>query len=367
MICSLNGTYRFSWQTTDCLTDFHFPAYDDSGWDNLDVPSMWQYHGYSKPQYPNVQYPIPFNPPYVSCENPVGYYRRTFTAHRAPRSILYFGGVDNAYFVYLNDTYVGFSKGSRLPAEYDVTDLVQDGENLLCVKVFTYSDATYLENQDMLLASGIFRDVLLVQTPAVSVWDYEIRTEGDTLSLVVTLWDGNYSGYTLQVEADSQMKEQSASKQMHFSFTISDAKRWNAETPYLYPVYLTLLRDGEVMEVHSKRVGFVKTALDGYRLLVNGSPVTLKGICRHEHDPQNGRAITVERIERELRLIKEHNLNAIRCAHYPNHPAFYEIASELGIYVMNEGDLETHGCEVTGDQGFLSKQSGWLKAYMNRT
>lgn len=367
MICSLNGTYRFSWQTTDCLTDFYFPAYDDSGWDNLDVPSMWQYHGYSKPQYPNVQYPIPFNPPYVSCENPVGYYRRTFTAHRAPRSILYFGGVDNAYFVYLNGTYVGFSKGSRLPAEYDVTDLVQEGENLLCVKVFTYSDATYLENQDMLLASGIFRDVLLVQTPAVSVWDYEIRTEGDTLSLVVTLWDGNYSGYTLQVEADSQMKEQSASKQMHFSFTISDAKRWNAETPYLYPVYLTLLRNGEVMEVHSKRVGFVKTALDGNRLLVNGSPVTLKGICRHEHDPQNGRAITVERIERELRLIKEHNLNAIRCAHYPNHPAFYEIASELGIYVMNEGDLETHGCEVTGDQGFLSKQSGWLKAYMNRT
>ena len=367
MFHSLNGTYRFSWQRSDCLRDFFTPAYDDSGWDTLEVPSMWQYHGYSKPQYPNVQYPIPFNPPYISCENPVGYYRRIFNARKAPHSILYFGGVDNAYFVYLNGEYVGFSKGSRLPAEYDVTELLRDGENLLCVKVFTYSDATYLENQDMLLASGIFRDVILVQTPEVSVWDYEIHTEENTLSIDVTLWDGDYSGYTLRAETDSRIQELTADKHMHFSLTIPNAKRWNAETPHLYPVYLTLLRNGETVEVHSKKVGFVKTTIAGNRLLVNGAPITIKGICRHEHDPQNGRAITVGQIEQELRLIKEYNLNAIRCAHYPNHPAFYEIASELGIYVMNEGDLETHGCEVVGDQGYLSKQDRWLAAYMNRT
>jgi len=139
------------------------------------------------------------------------------------------------------------------------------------------------------------------------------------------------------------------------------------KTPDLYSVYFALQKNGATLEVHSKKVGFVKTTVEGSRLLVNGAQITLKGICRHEHDPKNGHAITVDRIDKELRLIKDHNLNAIRCAHYPNHPAFYEIASELGIYVMNEGDLETHGCEITGDQGFLSKQDDWLPAYENRT
>lgn len=364
---SLNGEYRFCWQTEDCIPEFYQPGFDDTGWDLLPVPSMWQYHGYGKPTYPNVEYPIPFNPPYVSCENPVGYYRKKFTASKAARTVLYFGGVDNAYFVWLNGEFVGFSKGSRLPAEYDVTSFLREGENLLCVKVFTYSDATYLENQDMLLASGIFRDVMLVQLPEVSVWDYHIRTEEDCIITDVSLWEGQYAGYTVSVEAAGQKQSCEAMGQMQFVFTVPDARLWNAETPNLYPVYITIERDGEMVEIHSKKIGFVHTEIQGNRLLVNGSPITLKGICRHEHDPANGRAITVERIRRELQLIKDHNLNAIRCAHYPNHPAFYEIASELGIYVMDEGDLETHGCEVTGDQGFLSKQKLWLDAYMNRT
>lgn len=366
-LLSLNGAYRFCWQPEDTIPEFYKPDFDDVEWDTLEVPSMWQYHGYSKPVYPNVQYPIPFNPPYVSCPNPVGYYRKRFTAHTAPKSVLYFGGVDNAYFVWLNGTFVGFSKGSRLPAEYDVTSLLQEGENLLCVKVFTYSDATYLENQDMLLANGIFRDVMLMQIPEVSVWDYHIRTEENRILVDVDLWDGQYDGYTVSVEAAGQKQTGEAAGHTQFVFTVPDVRLWNAETPYLYPVYITVARDGIPVEIHSKKIGFVHTEIQGNRLLVNGKPITLKGICRHEHDPANGRAITVDRIARELRLIKDHNLNAIRCAHYPNHPAFYEIASELGIYVMDEGDLETHGCEVTGDQGFLSKQKLWLDAYMNRT
>lgn len=389
----LNGTFRFSYQQEDCLEDFAELTYDDSQWDTIDVPSMWQYRGYSKPLYPNVEYPIPFNPPYVCCVNPVGYYRRKFTAKKSGRSILYFGGVDNAYFVYLNGAYVGFSKGSRLPAEYDVTALLLDGENLLCVKVFTYSDATYLENQDMLLASGIFRDVILIQTGKVSLWDYELYTEGNTIHAHVTCisqstnndprpigtqtqYCGNsahsgdvtlqYEGYTLRIEMNGQTFEQPAAEKLHFAITVQNAKPWNAETPNLYPIYISLLRNGEVLEVHSKKIGFRQVRTEGNRLLLNESPITLKGICRHEHDPKNGRAITVELIEKELRLIKDHNFNAIRCAHYPNNPAFYEIASELGIYVMNENDLETHGAQVTGDMGFLSKHPDWLKAYMNR-
>jgi len=366
-ILSLNGAYRFSYQTEDCIEDFQNPGYNDNDWDIIDVPSMWQYRGYGKPQYPNVDYPIPFNPPYVSCENPVGYYRKVFTAKKSVKTILYFGGVDNAYFVYLNGEYVGFSKGSRLPAEYDVTELLNDGENLLCVKVFTYSDGTYLENQDMLLASGIFRDVMLMQTQSTSVWDYEIRTDENKIDVKVTVCGGNYDGCTVCVEADGQTVEREAGETMDFSFGIENPRLWNAETPNLYTVYITLRRGEEILEMHSKKVGMREVRTEGNKLLVNGQPITLKGINRHEHDPKNGRAISAALIEKELKLLKEYNLNSIRCAHYPNHPAFYEIATELGIYVMDENDLETHGCNVTGDQGFLSKLPRWLKAYKNRT
>ena len=363
----LSGDFRFVYKDSDCLEDFYREDYSDADWDILPVPSMWQYHGYGKPAYPNVEYPIPFNPPFVCCENPVGYYRKAFNASKSKRTILHFAGVDNAYEVYLNGTYVGFSKGSRLPAEYDVSGLLRDGENLLCVKVFTYSDATYLENQDMLLANGIFRDVMLFHLDAVCVWDYYLRTKGDEIHLDVTLEGEDLVDHTLCVEVGSQQITLSAEKQMHFVFPIQDPLRWNAETPHLYNVVMTLKKGQQCLEVHSKKIGFMESRIEGNRLLVNGMPITLKGINRHEHDPGNGRAITVDRIEKELALIKNHNMNAIRCAHYPNHPAFYEIASELGLYVMDEGDLETHGCDVTGDQGYLSKQEEWLPAYMNRT
>jgi len=367
LIQSLNGDFRFAYHASDSVSDFYLTSYDDSDWDIIDVPSMWQYRGYAKPLYPNVEYPIPFDPPYVACANPVGYYRKKFTARKCGHSILYFGGVDNVYFVYLNGEYVGASKGSRLPAEYDVTDKLTDGENLLCVKVFTYSDATYLENQDMLLASGIFRDVYLINTGKTYVFDYHIRTKGDTVIMDVMLEGDDLSGCTVTAEVDGQVREISADRTMQFIFDINDPVRWNAETPNLYDTYITLKCNGKVCEIHSKKIGFMESRVEGNKLLVNGQQITLKGICRHEHDPKNGRAITVERIERELKLIKDFNMNAVRCAHYPNNPAFYEIASEFGIYVMNEGDIETHGCEVVGDQGFLSKQPGWCDAFLNRT
>jgi beta-galactosidase/beta-glucuronidase len=170
----------------------------------------------------------------------VGYYRRRFTATKAARSILYFGGVDSIYFVWLNGAYVGFAKGSRLPAEYDVTDLLTDGENLLCVKVFTYCDGTYLENQDMLLASGIFRDVLLVQTEQLSVWDYEIITQENEVTVKVTLWDADYTDAAVSVELDGQTLTKPADKVVEFSVTVEDPHYWNAETPNLYPLYITL-------------------------------------------------------------------------------------------------------------------------------
>lgn len=366
LITSLNGDYKFCYRESDDIKSFEKQDYNDSKWDTLAVPSMWQYHGYSLPLYPNVEYPIPFDPPYVGNTNPVGYYRKKFTASKGGKKILYFGGVDCAFFVYLNGEYVGFSKGSRLPAEFDVTKLICDGENLLCVKVFTYSDGTYLENQDMLLASGIFRDVFLYNLEDVFVWDYSIRTQTDCVYIDITLNGEDLSTAELCLELDGQKIVSNANCSNSFAFTIDDPTLWNAEEPFTYELKITLTKDGNLLEMHTKRFGFAEFCVKGNKLLLNGQQITLKGINRHEHDPKNGRAITVERIEKELKIIKEHNMNAIRCAHYPNNPAFYEFATELGIYVMSEADIETHGAAVIGDIGYFSKSPEWYPSYIDR-
>lgn len=367
LIQSLNGDYRFCYQSEDCLEDFYRESYDDANWDTIDVPSMWQYRGYGKSVYTNVEYPIPFNPPYVCCENPVGYYRRRFmVTEPAGRTILHFAGVDNAFYVYVNGEYVGLSKGSRLPAEFDVTSLIHKGENLLAVKVFTYSDATYLENQDMLMASGIFRDVYLLQVGRVNVWDYRVTTDLKGFDVKVSLEYHEEPGYTVRMILDDQSVCLKAGETVNHRFDVESPKLWNAEEPNLYDLTLELLYEGEPVEIHSKRVGMMHTYVKDDHFYVNGTPVYIKGVNRHEYDCKNGRAISVELIEKELRMIKENNLNAIRCSHYTNHPAFYEIASEIGLYVMDEADLETHGCGVTGDQGYLSKNPEWYPAYLDR-
>ena len=363
----LNGTWRFLYRPADSAADFYREDYGDGGWDTIDVPSMWQYRGYGKCSYPNVQYPIPFNPPYICCENPVGYYRRIFTVQRpAARTVLHFGGVDNAFFAYLNGEFVGFSKGSRLPGEFDVTDKIRDGENTLAVKVFTYSDATYLENQDMLMANGIFRDVYLIETGEVSLWDFRVRASKEEIRVEAALDYHGESGWEIEFSLGGRKAVCPAAAQAVHTFPLGNARLWNAEEPNLYDLTIRLLKNGETAEVHSKRVGIMETRVEGGRFLVNGSPVIIKGVNRHEYDCKNGRAVSVALIEKELRSIKANHFNAIRCSHYTNNPAFYEIAGELGLYVMDEADLETHGCEVTGDQGFLSKDPAWLPAYMDR-
>jgi len=367
LITVLNGDFSFKYEPFDRIDDFYLERVDDSKWDTIDVPSMWQYRGYGKPTYPNVRYPFAFNPPYVPHENPVGYYRKKFIASKSGKSILHFGGVDNAFFVWLNGEYVGFSKGSRLPAEFDVTDKIREGENLLAVKVFTYSDATYLENQDMLMTNGIFRDVMLFSLGEISVFDYHITTSDNRIIFDITLTEGNYSGCSVEVEADGQKQWKPACKNLHFEFEIENPLMWNAETPNLYNTYIILKNPDKVCEIHSKRIGFMKSEVLGNKLLINGTPITLKGVNRHEHDPKNGKALTVDFIEKELRLIKSHNFNAISCAHYPNNPAFYEMCSEMGFYVADEGDIETHGCSAIGDLGYISKLAEWKNAFLDRT
>ncbi len=369
MLKSLNGVCRFLYsEAGDVVDGFFGEAFDDSCWDDIDVPSMWQYRGYGKCRYPNIEYAIPFDPPYVPAENPVGYYRRSFELDEGETQnvILHFGGVDNAFYVYLNGRFVGFSKGSRNPAEFDITPLCRSGTNLLAVKVFTYSDATYLENQDMLLANGIFRDVYLLCTGKTFLWDFRVTNDlkGFTVAAQLSRDDPEYE---LELELDGQKQRFAAKKHVSATFVIDCPKLWNPEEPSLYDLTITLLRSGQPVELHSKRVGMMRSEIAGGKLTVNGMPIFIKGVNRHEYDCDNGRAVSVGLIERELRLIKDNNLNAIRTSHYTNNPAFYELCSELGILVMDEADYETHGCGVTGDQGYLSKRADWLAPYLDRT
>ncbi|MBR2948781.1 MAG: hypothetical protein IKC46_02845 [Lachnospiraceae bacterium] len=376
MITSLNGDWNFRYlengKITEEYTSFYAPDYDDTAWDVLPVPSMWQYHGYGTCLYPNVAYPFPLDPPYIHCVNPVGLYRRHFKVKNKPaQAILRFGGVDSAYFVYVNGEYVGFSKGSRLTSEFDITNYLQAGDNLLAVQVHTYCDGSYLENQDMLLASGIFRDVTLLCIGEDSLWDYTLLPVDSGFELTCECHTGQDGAVLEAVLYDAEGREvcreaKAASNKTVFSLTVETPHLWNAEDPYLYELILTLSRSGIVSEIHTKKAGIRFSSISGQYLMLNGSPIRLKGVNRHDNNPWTGRAITAEQIRSELEDIKSCNLNAIRCSHYTNQPVFYEIASELGIYVMDEADVETHGAHMHGDIGWISKMDDWYDAYFDR-
>ncbi len=368
MILSLNGDYKFLYTEDSDNDDYYRMEYDDSTWDVLSVPSMWQYHGYGYCTYPNVRYHFPFDPPYIRCANPVGIYRKRFIYNKDfDRCILHFSGVISAYFIYLNGEYVGFAKGSRNAAEFDVTNILRNGENLIVIKVYTWSDASYLENQDMLNANGIFRDVYLIKTSDTHVWDYALRTDISHIYADIIVSNANDHSWIKLICNGEDIKVPVADGKASWVFVIDNPKLWTAETPNTYTVYIELYHDEELLEVHSKRVGLRTCAVIGNKFLVNGKPIMFKGVNRHEHNRKNGMAISDDQMVEELKIIKEFNLNAVRCAHYTNHPLFYELATEYGLYVFDEADMESHGAEVTGDQGLLSKMKEWEYAYLFRT
>lgn len=367
-IFSLNGNYKFALFSDEAPEHFENINFSDEDWDIIDVPSMWQYRGYSKPAYPNVEYPFPFLPPNVFCPNPVGCYRKKFTYKKGDfdRFILHFEGVDNAFYVYINGCFVGFSKGSRLVSEFDITKFLNDGENFIAVKVYTYSDASYLENQDMLLASGIFRDVYIIRSYECAVFDFGVYTDTNRLRAEVVLFETSPST-KVRITLDEEIKVLTpVNKKVECEFFPTNVKLWTAETPYLYDFCIEILENEDVKECHFKRVGFRHSEVCNTQFLINGSPILFRGINRHEYNCQNGRTIKDEQIYNELKILKKNNVNAIRCSHYPNNSVFYEYASELGFYVMDEGDIETHGCGITGDQGYINKLPQWKNAFLDR-
>jgi beta-galactosidase len=381
----LDGAWSFNWSPDpDTRPEgFYQPAFDASGWNKIPVPSCWELQGYGVPIYTNYTYPFKVNPPrvmdtppanYTSFKqrNPVGSYRRTFTlpaGWKGGRTLLHFAGVGSAMYVWVNGKKVGYSENSRLPAEFDITGFLRPGGNLLAVEVYRFSDASYLEDQDMWRLSGIFRDVFLYHTPDITCWDFYVESSLDAqnenarVRLLYTIRNsspGQLSGLRIRLSLRSPngdilnngplLEEDSKSGMTGFNredttaaVLVSHPLLWSPETPNLYDALVELLQDGKVIETRRVDLGFRKVELRDKQFFVNGRSIKIKGINRHEADPDRGYTPTVARMQQDLRLIKQANFNFIRTSHYPNDPRWYELCDRYGIFVMDENNLETHG------------------------
>ncbi len=369
-VLPLNGRWKFHVAPTplEAPADFFAETFDSSAWDEIPVPSNWQMLGYGKPHYTNVIYPFPVDPPHVPTENPTGCYLREFdlpAAWEGKRVLLRFEGVDSAFHVWVNGSEAGFSKGSRLPAEFDVTALVRAGRNVLAVRVCQWSDGSYLEDQDMWWLSGIFREVLLTAVPHVHVRDFTLETRFDashrdaSLSVraeIENAGDADATGFSFEMRLLNAQREVVAEKTLVLNAAAGSAidaeatlevrapLRWSAETPYLYSLLMTIKeRSGRVIEVVPWRVGFRQIEIRNGVFLLNGVPIKLKGVNRHEFHTDHGRAVPFEAMREDIFLMKRHNINAVRTSHYPDDPRFYDLCDEYGLYLIDECDLETHG------------------------
>ncbi len=343
----LSGTWDFAYYSDvrDVTAPFWGDA-DRSGFEPLPVPSVWQRHGYDQNQYTNINYPIPYDPPYVPLENPCGAYYRTFTVdatQKAMRCYLNFEGVDSCFAVWVNGAFVGYSQVSHASSEWEITEHLHEGENEIAVMVLKWCDGTYLEDQDKFRSSGIFRDVFLLFRPAEHLRDFTVTTplnvDRTAASVdVAPLFSGTPFAvtYTLTDAADNIVA--TAVSDGAVSLAVSNPILWNAENPYLYTL---------TMETADERIAVAVGVRDVCRkdgiLYINGQNVTFHGVNRHDSDPVTGPAVSKEQVMTDLRLMKEHNVNAIRTSHYPNAPWMPELCDRYGFYLIDEGDLETHG------------------------
>lgn len=358
---------------------FESEEFDISGLDTIKVPSCWQLQGYGKMHYTDVLYPFPINPPFVPDENPTGIYFRELVLEEVKNSeklILKFNGVDSAFDLYINGTHVGFSKVSRMPSEFDVTEYVKEGRNRMTVRVYQFSDGTYLEDQDMWWLSGIFRSVELFRINKDSLEDVYIETLPDenykNFSLGII---GNFFTHTIEkVEAkllyQGEEVEQFVISVKDGAFQVMKCLEsphlWSAEEPNLYTLTLQYdLNNGE-KEVIPLRFGVRSTEIIDNEIRVNGKRIFFNGVNRHDSHPKTGRTVTYEDMLQDILLMKQHNINAVRTAHYPNQDVFYDLCDEYGLYVIDEADLECHGFENTGNYNWISDNEHWEKQYVDR-
>jgi beta-galactosidase len=408
---NLNGKWRFNWvrKPADRPVDFYKPDYDVSGWDEIAVPSNWEIQGYGIPIYVNHQYefadykaPVsdemefidniyPANPGKVPHDyNPVGSYRTTFTVPESwdgRQVFIQFGAVKSAFYLWINGQKVGYSQGSKTPAEWDITDYLTEGKNVLAAEVYRWSDGSYLECQDFWRISGIKRDVFLYSSPKVRIRDFFAKTDLDaeyknaTLELDVELKNHTErlrsGNYTVEFQLfdnnqqliinDSQEAQINRKEELKITFSneVENPKKWTAETPNLYTLVIILKNEaGKTVETVSHRIGFRKIEIINTLFTVNGVPVLIKGVNRHEHNQYTGHVISEEQMIEEIKLMKQFNINAVRNSHYPAHERFYELCDEYGLYITDEANIESHGMYY-GDHS-LAKKPEWTAAHVDR-
>ncbi|TCN38301.1 beta-galactosidase [Kribbella orskensis] len=364
-VISLNGRWRFKLSPgpAEAPADVMSSDLVDDDWDELAVPGHWVLQGHDRPRYTNTAFPFPIDPPRPPAANPTGDHRRWFdlpASWPGERAVLRFEGVDSCFKVWLNGVELGTSKGSRLPSEFEAGAHLRPGRNLLAVRVHQWSSGSYLEDQDMWWLPGIFRDVTLRSRPAGGVEDVFVHTGFDQVSGAGTLQvDGVTTdpAYAVRVLVPELGLDLAAGGPV----TIPGVEPWSAEVPKLYDA--TVVAPGETVEL---RIGFRTVALEDGRLTVNGRPIFFRGVNRHEHDQYRGRAVSEDTMRQDLVLMKQHNINAVRTAHYPPHPAFLELCDELGLWVIDECDLETHGFIYTDWQGNPADDPDWAPMMLDR-
>jgi len=368
---SLNGYWRYHYSKNRLarVPGFWKTSYDDGSWRTIPVPSNVELEGYGIPIYVNIPYPWPkpWTPPRTPDDDPngtVNSYRRTFDLPRdwiGRRIFLTFDGVNSFFYLWINGQPVGFGKDSRTPVEFDITRYVQPGKNLIAVENFRYSDGSYLECQDFWRLSGIFRDVYLWSTPHVHIRDVEVNA--DPSGNVTILAELSGKGTVEAALEDDRGRVVATGKN---TLRVAHPRLWSAESPYLYKLLLTAKDTaGNVTEVIPVNVGFRKVEIKNGDLLINGQRVLFKGVNRHEHDPDRGHAVTVESMIRDIVLMKQHNINAVRTSHYPNQPAWYDLCDRYGLYLIDEANIESHGMGYGRES--LAKDPDWRAAHLDRT
>lgn len=343
-VMMLNGVWKFKYFQS--VEDFTF---DVDKYDEIPVPSNWQMHGYDAHQYTNIRYPIPFNPPYVPKENPCGLYERTFhiESKEHNRYFLNFEGVDSCHYVYMNDIFVGYSQVSHSSSEFEITEFISDGENTIKVVVLKWCDGTYIEDQDKLRMSGIFRDVFILKRPHNFIFDYAVKTtiEDDSIATISIELDDNHTNLEKVIEIFGENHTKLGSIETtdnYATFIIYNPILWNAENPYLYELHIKT--DEEIIIDY---VGIRTICIENGVVKVNSTPVKFKGVNRHDSYATTGYVASIDLIIEDLKLMKQHNINSIRTSHYPNRPEFYKLCDKYGFYVINEADVESHGTMST--------------------
>lgn len=390
---SLNGMWKFHWfkNPSESIKSFERKDFNDGSWKEIPVPGDWQMYGYDYPIYTNIQYP--FKNWGMNADgsakvpedfNPTGLYRRTFSIPETWKNkqvFIHFGAVNSALYLYINGTFAGYSQDTKTPAEFNITPYLKPGDNQIALKVIRWCDGSYLEDQDFWRLSGIERDVYLVATPNVRIEDFTV-----TSGVSEDLTTGNF-GLQLQLknhgtqrisDAMVGVKLKSGIKvlyednatvtkdSLNFSSLIKEIKPWSAEFPNLYQIEITLTEGGKITQAIVQDIGFRTVEIKNGLLQVNGTPVTLRGVNLHEHHGKTGHVVDVATRLKDIELMKQHNVNAVRTCHYPQDPVFYQLCNQYGIYVLDETNIESHGIGYDLDKT-LGNKPNWGPAHLDRT